>query len=699
MNSTSPEQRLHAALAEAVALHGFGQIARAKEIYETLLQASPRNADLLLRLGTAECQLGHHEPGVRRLAESLAIAPDQPLAYNNRANGLFELQRFDEALADYDRALALQPGYFHAQLSRGNALCELRRHEEALASYARAIELAPGAAEAYFRRGTALCELERFDQALADLDRAVAIAPEHFGAHSNRSSALLKVRRVPEALAAAEHAIALAPDCAEAHGNRGYALNEMQRLDDALGSFGRALALRPDCPYMLGNKLHLQMQLCDWRDFDDSMRRLLDGIGREQKVATPFSVVGLVDAPDVQLRCARIYSRAIGASCPSSRPRAAYAGHDRIRIGYFSADFHEHATMHLMAELFEKHDRTQFELHAFSFGPDSQNPWRHRAVAAFDRFHEVRSRSDREIASLARALEIDVAVDLKGFTQDARPRIFAAGAAPVQASYLGFPGTSGSEDLDYLIADRVVIPRGAEQFYSEKIVRLPGCYQANCADREVSDRPLDRAASGLPEAGCVFCSFNNTFKITPDVFAIWMRVLQRVEGSVLWLLMDNAAVIVKLMRAAEALGVDPRRLVFAQRLPVAEHLNRLRLADLFLDTFPYTAHTTASDALRMGLPVLTRAGASFASRVAASLLDAVGMPELVTATAEDYETLAVRLGTNPEERKLVRRKLAGNLPTCALFDSGRFARGLESAYRQMVERCRQGLPPAAFDVQ
>jgi predicted O-linked N-acetylglucosamine transferase (SPINDLY family) len=349
--------------------------------------------------------------------------------------------------------------------------------------------------------------------------------------------------------------------------------------------------------------------------------------------------------------------------------------------------------MHLIAEALEKHDRNRFEWYGFSFGPDVQDEWRRRAAQAFDRFIDVRAKADAEVAALARSVELDIAVDLKGFTQDSRPGIFAEGAAPIQVSYLGYPGTTGAPYMDYLIADAVVVPPDQLEFYSEKIVWLPNSYQANGALREVSTVPIDRGSLGLPDAGCVFCCFNQPYKITPDVFAIWMRILSRVEGSVLWLYVANKAARANLQREARAAGIGERRLVFAPHLPVADHLHRLRFADIFLDTHPYNAHTSASDALRMGVPVLTRTGRSFASRVAASLLTAVGMPELITATSEDYEATAIRLGTHPDRLAQVKRKLASNLPDCDLFDSDRFVRHLESAYERIFERARSGLPP------
>ncbi|MBY0510423.1 MAG: hypothetical protein K2P94_09740, partial [Rhodospirillaceae bacterium] len=379
---------------------------------------------------------------------------------------------------------------------------------------------------------------------------------------------------------------------------------------------------------------------------------------------------------------------------PVSAPAApAFPRHGKIRIGYYSADFYAHATSYLMAGLFELHDRTAFEITAFSFGPDTQDAMQHRVTAAFDRFIDVRATSDAGVAALSRELRIDIAVDLKGYTQGDRMNIFAERAAPVQANFLGYPGTVGAPWMDYIIADAVVLPEAHRAHYAEKVVTLPGSYQVNDGRRVISARVFTRAELGLPEDGFIFCCFNHSAKILPDVFDIWMRILRSVPGSVLWLLKDYAPAADNLRKEAEKRGVDGARLVFAPRLPLADHLARLRAADLFLDTLPYNAHTTCSDALWAGVPVLTRKGAAFAGRVAASLLTAVGLPELIVATAAEYERLAVTLAADSNRLAQLRRKLAANRATAPLFDTPRFARHLEEAYARMHARHHAGLPP------
>ncbi|MFN3399617.1 MAG: glycosyltransferase, partial [Ferrovibrio sp.] len=371
----------------------------------------------------------------------------------------------------------------------------------------------------------------------------------------------------------------------------------------------------------------------------------------------------------------------------------------RLRVGYFSADFHRHATAFLMAGLFEQHDRSRFEIFGISFGKSYQDDMRRRLIAGMEHFIDVYGKSDAEIVALARDLELDIAIDLKGYTLNARAGIFASRVAPLQASYLGYPGTMGAGFIDYIIADGVVIPPEHDAHYTEAVVRLPGSYQVTDSRREIAARDFSRADCGLPQDGFVFCCFNNTYKITPDIFDIWMRLLQAVPGSVLWLLEASAGVADRLKAEAQTRGVAPERLVFAPRMDQAEHLARQRLANLFLDTFHYNAHTTASDALWAGLPVLTKLGDSFAGRVAASLLQAAGLPELITTSSADYEKLTLALATDPARLMALRQKLAATRDTCPLFDTPRFTRGIEVAFEAMQARRQRGLPPGAISVE
>jgi len=495
-----------------------------------------------------------------------------------------------------------------------------------------------------------------------------------------------------------DKAIALNPDNADAYYNRGDALFDLKQHDAAIQNYDKAIALNPDCDYLYGMRLHTKMQICDWGDVDDQFAQLAAKIERNEKAVFPFAALALSGSLPLQRKAAEIW---VQDECPTShalpkipkRPK-----HNKVRIGYFSADFRNHPVSFLTAELFETHDKSKFELTAFSFGTNANDEMRKRVAAAFDRFIDVRNMSDKDVAMLARNLEIDVAVDLGGFTKGSRTNIFAMRAAPLQVSYIGYLGTMGAEYIDYLIADNTIIPGEYQKHYSEKIVYLPG-YQANDSKRRIADKEFTREELGLPRTGFVFCCFNNNYKITPGTFDSWMRILKQVDGSVLFLYAENALAAINLKKEAALRGVAPDRLVFGKRLPAPEYLARYRIADLFLDTLPYNAGTTASDALWAGLPVLTCVGEAFASRVAASLLNAIHLPELITSTQDAYEALAVELAANPERLRQIRQKLANNRLTAPLFDTALFTQHIEAAYTAMYGRYQADLPPEHISIK
>jgi predicted O-linked N-acetylglucosamine transferase (SPINDLY family) len=416
------------------------------------------------------------------------------------------------------------------------------------------------------------------------------------------------------------------------------------------------------------------------------------------RMVAPFVLLAVSEDPALHLRAARLYTEQKYPPAPRPLWTGERHAHDRIRVAYLSADFHAHATAYLMAELFERHDRARFEWWGISFGPVKSDPMRTRLEGAFDHFVDVTDRSDAEAARLLRALEIDIAVDLKGYTQDCRPGILGHRPAPLQVNYLGFPGTMGADHIQYVIGDAIVTPPEHAPFYTERIVRLPHCYQPNDRKRAIAGRTPPRAELGLPEHGFVFCCFNNNYKITPEFFGVWMRLLREVEGSVLWLLESNAESAGNLRREAAARGVDPARLVFAPHALLPEHLARQRQADLFLDTLPYNAHTTTSDALWAGLPVLTCLGQAFPGRVAASLLTACGLADMVVTDLDAYAATALKLARAPRLLQELRERLARNRLAAPLFDTERYARNLEGAYLEMQRRHQAGLPPEAFGV-
>jgi len=671
-----------------------GRFQEAERIFQQVLAREPHNPYAHHFLGLIAHQSGNKEFAVELIGRALASWPEYPEALSDLGNILQELKRFEEALASYDRAIAIRPPLAQALLwNRVNALRELKRFEEIITACDRALAVDAGLAEALCLRGNALQELKRLDEAIASYERALAIAPGYAEALRNRGNALLALQRVEQALASFDQALAVAPGFAEALYNRGNALLELGRHSEALASYARAFALKPGLDYLAGAYLHMKMQLCDWSDAAGQLGGLLQEIDRGARCAQPFPVLALTSSLRTQRRAAETW---VSDKCPAGPSRRSFskrAGRDRIRVGYYSADFREHAVAHQIAGVFEEHDRDRFELFGFGFGPERDDAMARRLAAAFGEIIDLRRKSDGEAALLSRNLGLDIAVDLSGFTADNRAGIFSHEAAPLQVSYFGYSGTMGAAYMDYLIADRTLVPEHCRQHYAEKIICLPGSFMPHDAKRAISPATFSRSELGLPEAGFVFCCFNNSYKITPGMFERWMRILGRVNGSVLWLLEGNPVATVNLRREAGARGVDPARLVFAPRMPPPEHLARHRAADLFIDTLPYNAHTTASDALWTGLPVLTCMEEAFASRVAASLLHAVGLPELVAATPEQYEALAVELAADQDRLAHIRRKLEANRLTAPLFDTRLYTRHLENAYTLMYERHQAGLPP------
>jgi protein O-GlcNAc transferase len=666
--------------------------------FEEAIRIAPTYAEAFHNRAFAFKDLARYEEALASLDWAVAIKPDYAEAFNNRAFALRAVGRDEEALASLGAAIAIKPDYAEALSNRGHALRELARPQEALASCDRALAIRPDYAAAWNNRANALLDLQRPEEALASYEKALASKPDYAEAMNNRSVALHRLGRLEEALRGAEQALAANPGYAEGLNNRGFILRELGRSEEALASYERAIELKPDFEFLLGELIRTQMEICDWRDLDGRLAALVEKIGRGEAASSPHPVLGVVNSPALHRDVARIWVRAKHPRNARVPDMPKYPRGDKIRIGYFSADFHDHATAHLTAELFEAHDRSRFEVVAFSYGPDAKDEMRQRLRAAFDRFIDVRGLADVEVAKLARGLAIDIAVDLKGFTRDARTGVFADRAAPIQVNYLGYPGTMSADYIDYIIADRTLIPAGREDQYSENIAFLPNSYQVNDTRRRVADRTPSRGEVGLPEHGFVFCCFNGNYKITPGVFDAWMRILAAAPGSVLWLLEDNAAAAKNLRNEARRRGVEADRLVFAPRVPLPEHLARLRLADLFLDTLPCNAHTTASDALWVGAPVLTCLGDTFAGRVAASLLNAIGLPELVAPTLDAYEALANELAANAAKLASIKRKLADNRLTTPLFDTQLFARHIEAAYAAMYERYQSDLAPGPIDV-
>jgi len=658
---------------------------KASDSYAMAIKHKSDYAQAYFNYGVLEQKRKNHSQAIKHFLRSIEIQPNYAEAHGNLGIAYKKMGDLESSINSYKQALIINPNFFQAYSNLGTALKKSRRTQEALSAYNKAIELNPNYAEAMANKGHLLHELKQYKEAIACFEAAINLAPNLYRAHLNYGNLLKEVKQYEKAVSIYDKAIEISKDGAETYTNKAHLFLETKRPKRAVADYKTALQINPNLDYLLGTKLHAEMQICDWSSFEHDVKRLRLEIELGGKVTPCLPFLAMVDDLALQQKVAQIW---INEKHPQNKlgPISQWQPHEKIRVGYFSADFHNHATTYLMAELFELHNASEFEVYAFSYGPDSSDEMRARIKSAVSQFIDVRLMSDEDVALLARRHEIDIAVDLKGFTLDYRMGIFAYRAAPIQISYIGYPGTLGAPYIDYVIADSIVAPETVENFFTEKVIRMPGSYQVNDRQRVVSQRKFSRKELGLPESGFVFACFNNNYKITPSYFAVWMRILKNVEGSVLWLFEDNPNAAQNLSLHAASSGVDPSRLIFAKRMQASEHLARQTLADLFLDTGPYNAHTTASDALWVGLPVLTCLGDCFAARVAASLLTAHGVPELITHSLIEYEQKAIELATSPAKLSLLREKVVGNREHSPLFDSRQFTHHLEQHFKNLVGR-------------
>ena len=605
---------------------------------------------------------------------------------------------FDQAAESFTKAAALDPPPALANLYLGTALIRLGRLDEA----AEALDRAPAAeaaeagagqdlAAAWSEIGVARRLDGRLGEAAAAFARAVEANPEDAKAQERLGLSLLLLNRHEHALAPLRRAVALDPVSAEAFHNLGVALMYLRRSEEAIAAFSSALEINPGHMIARAQRIFLLAKDCDWDAIEQDLP-MVPTLGIEGAAISPFMMLSFEDDPERHRRRSELYLA--GLNLPVAKtPAAPRSRPPKLRIGYFSADFRNHAMVNLAGRMFELHDRERFSVHGYALGPPSNDLARQRVRRAFDSFEEVEELSDAEIAARAREDGIDIAVDLMGYTEGGRIGIFAHRAAPVQVNFLGYPGTSGASFIDYIIADPVVISPAQRDFYSERLIRLPFTYQPTDDQRPIPTGTIGRSEAGLPDKGFVFCCFNNSYKLKPAEFAIWMRLLEEVDGSALWLLASSARMEENLRTSAARAGVDRARLVFATAVPMADHLARLNLADLFVDTFHYNAHTTASDALWAGLPLVTRAGSGFAARVAASLLGAAGVGELIASSDDEYFELAQGLALDPPRLAEIRARLAANRTAMPLFDSAGFTRHIEQGFEQAYRLFLDGREP------
>jgi predicted O-linked N-acetylglucosamine transferase (SPINDLY family) len=625
--------------------------------------------------------------------------PNVPLLFNILGACYQAQGKLKDSVKMFETATKIKPDYAEAHFNLGVVLKTQGQLENAIESYKKAIYLVPNYPAAHNNLGNAYKDLNQLDDAIRSYQAVIKMNPSNAEAHFNLGNVHKRLGNIDDSIINFKRAIKIFPDYYDARNNLAVVLRKQKKLHDSLTEYDYLIKLKPDAELVPGYILQIKKDLCIWDKSEKELNEIIKKINQKQNVCGPFSMLGFTDNPLLHKKVGEIFSDSISKNLGNFNKMTTNPKNKKIRIGYFSADFHNHATMHLMAELFELHNKNLFEIYAFSFGPNKQDDSRRRARLAFNEFFDVELNTDYEIALLAREQKIDIAIDLKGYTQDCRPKIFVIGCAPIQINYLGYPGTMGASFMDYIVADKTLISQKHEQNYTEKIVYMPYSYQVNISNLSFSKSLFSRGDLNLPSEGFVFCCFNSVYKITPEVFAGWMRILKSVSMSVLWIYSKNSFAIENLKQEAVKHGIDENRLIFASFMTTKDHLKRIQSADLFLDTLPYNAHTTASDALRVGLPVLTRIGESFTSRVASSLLNGVNLPELITTSQEEYEALAIELATNPKKYKSLKDKLINNLPEAPLYDTSLFTRHIESAYKTMYERHHEGLEPENIYVE
>ncbi|WP_409192382.1 tetratricopeptide repeat protein [Bradyrhizobium sp. RDM4] len=659
--ASAPSLHTSAILDQAVAAHRSGNLSDAERTYAAILRGSRTHPIALHMLGLLHAQRGNFADAEPLLKKAARVDPGNPDVLFNYANVLRALNKPDDALAWLAKTIALSPDF----------------------------------ADAYVNRGAILMARQELRGAIAEFDRAIAIAPSS-AAFANQGSAFQQLGQLDQAHDSYQRAVELVPSNPHNHFVLSEVLAQMGRHDEAIAALEKTVALNKAFPFALSKLVAARRKRGDWRSFEREQAALDEAI--ESGVAVdPFTFFHTSSSPAHQLTCAKTYVAEVAPDRGAARPRTP-SPVSRLRVAYMSADFCNHAVAYLAAGLFEAHDRERFDISAISYGPDDRGKMRDRLKAAFERFEDVSHVPDEDVVKLIRQLDVEVLVDLGGFTAGARPKILARRAAPIQVNYLGFPGTMGASYMDYIMADRIVIPEAEQKYYAEKVIYLPHTYQATDAKRPILPKLPARSEVGLADDAFVYCAFNRTSKITPVLFDVWMRLLGKTAGSVLWLLDADPIARENLRREAVARGIAAERIVFAPFAAADEHLARHQLADLYLDTLPYNAHTAASDALWAGLPVLTCLGTAFAGRVAASLLNAVGLPELVTRSLDEYETLALRIAHDSELRTALKSKLAAHRSTWPLFDTVGMTRHIENAFNEIWRRHRAGEAPASFAV-
>ena len=600
-------------------------------------------------------------------------------------NAYLQTKKFDLAIDYYKKTISSDQNHFNAYNNLGGTLLTLGRYKEAIEIFKKTIKIKPDFSDAYSNLASCYHNLKQYEDSILNYNKAIKLNPKNFAAYNNLGSTYKEINQNENAIKNFNIAKKINPDYYIAYNNLGNHFQEIKLYEDAIKNYKKVVELKPDFKFAIGKLMHAKMRISYWHEYEEHLDNLINSFKKKNKTITPFPFLSLIDNPEYHKTNAEIYSKEQFIGPKKEQLERKIIKNEKIKLGYFSPDFRDHPILHLTREIFQFHNKSKFEIYAFSFGPKEEYENLEEVKGFFTKFIDIRNMSDQEVANLSQEIGIDIAIDLCGFTAWNRAKIFFFRAAPIQINYLGYPGTMGSEFMDYIIADKTVIPENEKINFSEKVAYLPNCYQPNTKIDSLIEKDFSRTDFNLPEDAFVFCNFNSSYKITPNIFNVWMNILKKTPKSILWLLKSNNAACENIWKTAEKKGIDRNRIIFAERLPHYDHLKRIAHADIFLDTFPYNAHTTASDTIRMGVPIIALMGKSFASRVSSSILNQVNMKKLITTNTEDFQNLAIDIATNKNKLKKIKDDLKNSLSNSSLFDSVTFTKDLETLYQKILD--------------
>ena len=682
---------IHSNLVRAFDLLKKNDFVNAKLIYENILSVDKKNFDALFFLGVILIKFKNYKKARELLEQVVLIKPNFADAYNNIGICLEKLNDLDGAIKNYNLAINNRPNFAEAHNNIGVVFQKLRNFDQAILQYKKAISYKNLYLDAYINLANLFKETKQFEEAIKNYDFAINLNPNLAEVYNNKGNALKEIRKFEEAIKNYDLAINSNPNFAEAYFNTATTLQDIKNFEKAVLYFEKALLLDKEIPFCKGYLLHAKMLCCNWSGLNELYNEIYNDVEKNRYSATPFGYQAICDDESNLQKCAQLYSNKRFPEIKNNLFSKKVSKNKKIKIGYLCGEFREQATSILMTEVWEKHNKEDFEIIAFDSGWDDKSLRRNRIITAFDKFIDISKVSDFDAAKLIHKEQIDILINLNGFFGTGRPVVFSYRPAGIQINYLGFPGTIGSKYIDYILCDQTVVPIESKKFYNEKIIYFPDSYQANDTKRNISDKKFLREELSLPKKSFVFCCFNNNYKITPNMFDVWARLLKKINNSVLWLIEGNSEATENLKKEAKIRNIDASRLIFAKRMKLEDHLARHKNADLFLDTLPYNAHTTASDSLWAGLPVLTCLGKAFPGRVAASLLRSLDLPELITYSENEYVAKAEELALNPERLRVIKNKLDTNKFSQPLFNAKLFCRSLESAFKIIFEKHSLGL--------